>query len=189
MNPTNTPANPEAERPLDNFSDCHQGIMARLDAFAQLPTMAASTPQAGTLAKDTIAFFRSAVIDHHHEEEKDLFPAVLAASELGAEFDQLRAMVDALTAEHRAIESLWAALEPAVDQLAQGHPAAPVDAAGVQALVQKYRAHARLEEESFLPLAAQVLGRRDGKMASLGLALHMRHQLRGRGQVLPFAPA
>ena len=29
-----------------------------------------------------------------------------------------------------------------------------------------------------LPLSAQILGRRDGKMASLGLALHMRHVLR-----------
>lgn len=189
MNPTDTPASPEAERPLDNFSNCHQGIMARLDAFAELPAMAASTPRASVLAKDTIGFFRSAVIDHHHEEEKELFPAVLAASELGAEFDRLRAMVDALTAEHRAIESLWAALEPAVSQLAQGHPAAAVDAAAVQTLVDKYRAHARLEEESFLPLAAQILGRRDGKLASLGLALHMRHQLRGRGQVQPLAPA
>lgn len=63
-------------------------------------------------------------------------------------------------------------------------PAAEVDAAAVQELVQKCRAHARLEEERFLPLAAQILGRRDGKMASLGLALHMRRVLRAASRGL-----
>ena len=132
MNPTNACATPEVERPLDNFDDCHQGIMARLDAFAELPAMAASTPRANTLAKDTIAFLRSAVLNPHGEE-KDLFPPV-------------------------------------------------------HTLAQKYRAHARLEEERFLPQATHILGRRDGKTASPAPAAHMRHLLRGQGQVLPFAP-
>ena len=177
MNPTNAPGNPVVDRPLDNFSECHQGIIAHLDAFAKLPALAGNPALAGPLAKDTQAFFLEAVIDHHHEEEKDLFPAVLAASTLGAEFDKVKALVNKLIAERRQIEATWRGLEPAVSQLAKGK-AASIDAAAVEDLVQKYHAHARFEEAQFLPLSAQILGRRDGKMASLGLALHMRHVLR-----------
>ena len=177
MNPTNVPSNPVVDRPLDNFTDCHKGIIAHLDAFSELPALAGNLALAGPLAKDTQAFFQGAVIDHHHEEEKDLFPAVLAASSLGAEYDEVQRIVNQLTAEHREIEAIWRGLEPAVSQLADGKPA-NIGAVGVASLVQKYHAHARFEEETFLPLSALILGRRDGKMASLGLALHMRHVLR-----------
>jgi hemerythrin-like domain-containing protein len=183
MTETATPINPVVERPLDNFSNCHEGIITHLDAVAELPKMAESASRASTLAQETLAFFRVAVIDHHHEEEKDLFPAVLAACELGAEYDKVRGIVDALTAEHRQIEAVWRTLQPAVDKKAKGH-AVDVDAAAVQWLAQKYRAHARLEEERFLPLAAEILGRRDGRMASLGPALHMRHVLRAASRGL-----
>lgn len=177
MNPINAPTNPVVDRPLDNFSECHQGIIAHLDAFSELPALTGNPAQAAALAKDTMAFFQEAVIDHHREEEKDLFPAVLAASNLGAEYDEVRALVNRLTAEHREIEALWRGLEPAVRRLAKGK-SANIDAAAVASLVQQYHLHARFEEEHFLPLCAQILGRRDGKMASLGLALHMRHVLR-----------
>lgn len=133
--------------------------------------------KAGMLAKDTRAFFQEAVIDHHHEEEGDLFPAVLAASSPGAEYDKVQRIVNRLTAEHREIEAIWRELEPAVHQLAK-RKSATIDGVAVASLVQKYQAHARFEEETFLPLSALILGRRDGKMASLGLALHMRHVLR-----------
>ncbi|MEZ5635542.1 MAG: hemerythrin domain-containing protein [Burkholderiaceae bacterium] len=117
------------------------------------------------------------MIDHHHEEEGDLFPAVLAASSPGAEYDKVQRIVNRLTAEHREIEAIWRELEPAVHQLAKRKPAT-IDGVAVASLVQKYQAHAQFEEETFLPLSALILGRRDGKMASLGLALHMRHVLR-----------
>ena len=42
-------------------------------------------------------------------------------------------------------------------------------------MVQRYQAHAQLEEQAFLPLAQTILGRNDNHMAALGLTLHMRH--------------
>jgi hypothetical protein len=42
-------------------------------------------------------------------------------------------------------------------------------------MVQRYQAHAQLEEQAFLPLAQTVLGRNGNHMAALGLSLHMRH--------------
>ena len=46
----------------------------------------------------------------------------------------------------------------------------------LQAMVQRYQAHAKLEEQVFLPLAQTILGRNGNHMAALGLSLHMRHQ-------------
>ncbi len=41
--------------------------------------------RAAAIAEDALNFFRPAVFDHHIEEEKDLFPAVLAATIAGEE--------------------------------------------------------------------------------------------------------
>lgn len=50
-----------------------------------------------------------------------------------------------------------------------------LDVLALESLVQRYRAHAQLEEQAFLPLAQEILGRQDQHMAALGLMLHMRH--------------
>jgi hypothetical protein len=47
--------------------------------------------------------------------------------------------------------------------------------AAVAALVSDYQGHARYEEEVFLPLSQEILGRNDNRMAALGMALHLRH--------------
>ena len=40
----------------------------------------------------------------------------------------------------------------------------------------QYQAHARFEEQEFLPLSEKILSRNGDHMAALGLSLHMRHQ-------------
>ena len=122
-------------------------------------------------------FFKEAVFDHHSEEEKDLFPAVLANARAGDELSVVQMMVDGLIAEHREIETLWAHLEPGLVKFAKGH-IVEIDEKAVQKLVAQYTAHAKLEESEFLPLAEKILGRNDPKMADLGLSLHTRHVFR-----------
>lgn len=163
-----------AATPLAEFSDCHEGIIAQLHTFAALPELIDAAARARQIARDTLAFFRSAVFDHHRDEEKELFPAVLAHALPGAERLAVQAMVDTLTAEHRHIESLWRGLEPQLEKVARGADVA-FDAAATQDLVGRYRAHARFEEEQLLPLAKIVLGRHGSDLADLGLALHTRH--------------
>lgn len=162
--------------PIDRFSSCHEGIRAQLQSLSRLPQRLSATPQEREAARLALQLFRTAMFDHHGEEEKELFPAVLAASN-PAEYGGLRVLADLLTAEHRRIEALWRALEPGLERFAAGEPA-QLDEAGLNDLVTRYDAHARQEEEQFLPLAETILGRRDSSMASLGLSLHMRHQLR-----------
>lgn len=160
--------------PLTDFSHCHEGIVARLNTFAALPDLIDAATRARQIASETLEFFRSAVFDHHKEEEKDLFPAVLAHATPGAERIEVQAMVDTLTAEHRRIEALWLGLEPQLEKVAKGADV-NFNASATRELVERYRAHASFEEERLLPLAQTILARHSGDLAELGLALHTRH--------------
>ena len=160
--------------PLTDFSHCHEGIVARLNTFAALPELMEAATRARQIAQETLTFFRTAVFDHHKDEEKDLFPAVLAHATPGAERLEVQGMVDTLIAEHRHIEALWLALEPQLEKVAKGADV-NFNSAATHELVNRYRAHARFEEERLLPLAQTILGRQSADLAELGLALHTRH--------------
>ncbi len=172
-----TPSPNDSSAPLTSFSSCHEGILSHLKTFGELPALLEPVARARTIAEDTLKFFREAMFDHHAEEEKDLFPAVLDRAEQGEERENVRKLVDQLKAEHRAIEALWLGMEPQIKKLAKGQPA-DVDGMAVQSLVRKYAAHAKLEQDQFLPLAERILGRDSTEMAALGLSLHMRHVVR-----------
>jgi hypothetical protein len=162
--------------PIDDFSRCHVGILAQLDELATLPSLLEPAARARSVAARTLKFFRTAVHEHHAEEEAELFPAVLASAVKGDERGQVQAMVACLIAEHRAIEATWASIEPALKAVAKGHEA-HLDGAAVARLVAAYRAHAGYEEQQFLRLSKTILGRDSNHMAALGISLHMRHAL------------
>lgn len=169
-----TPIEEPSDAPLLNFSNCHADIMSHLLAFGELPALLEPAARARKIAEETLGFFRDAVFEHHSEEERELFPAVLASAMKGEELDKVKIIVDQLTAEHRVIEAAWAKLEPALKKVAKGH-ASDLNLAGVDHLVRNYRAHAAYEESQFLPLAHTILGRNSNHMEALGLSLHMRH--------------
>ncbi len=86
-------------------------------------------------------------------------------------------MVKKMTENHREIEAVWRDLEPQLTKLAIGHLSV-VDVASVRHLVSQHDAHAKLEEDQFLPLAETILARKDPQLAELGLSLHLRHVVR-----------
>lgn len=175
--PTANMASGDTSSPINNFSKCHEGILSHLQALSELPALLDPAARAREIAEQTLQFFRPAVFDHHIEEEKDLFPAVLAAAARPDERARVQTMVNSLTADHRVIEAIWRELEPQLQKVARGQLGS-IDVAPVERLVGQYNAHARLEEDQFLPLAQTILGRKDPQMAELGLALHMRHVVR-----------
>jgi hemerythrin-like domain-containing protein len=170
MNSTSGPS------PIDDFSQCHTGILGHLQTLGTLPALLEPAARARRIARDTLSFFREAVFEHHAEEESELFPAVLASAHKGAERDKVQAIVDELTAEHRQVEAAWAKLEPRLKAVAKGHEV-DMDGADITALVQTYQAHARYEEEVFLPLSQSILERDSNHLAALGMSMHMRHAL------------
>ncbi len=172
MNSTTT-ADPS---PIEDFSQCHVGILGHLQVLGTLPALLEPAARARQIAADTLSFFRDAVFEHHAEEEKELFPAVLASATPGEERERVQALVNTLTAEHRKVEAAWAKLEPKLKALAKGHDS-DVDGADIQALVDSYQAHARFEEAVFLPLSQTILGRNSNHLAALGISMHMRHAM------------
>lgn len=162
------------ETPLTGFTDCHAGILSRLDAFKDLPALIAAADRARAVANDTVALFEHAVMAHHGDEESELFPAVLRWAREGEEHDQVKAMVQRLTLEHRTIEKLWKRHRSEVEAAARGKPSS-LQKESADELVQAYRQHAVYEEEAFLPLAQNILQRDSAHMAALGISLHMRH--------------
>lgn len=163
------------EQPLDEFSQCHGGILERLDALDRLPALLEPAAQARRIARESLDFFSGVVYEHHAEEEKDLFPAVLASAS-SEELPSVRAMVERLTREHRDVEAAWRRLQPHLQHIAAGRDS-DLDVVALQALVAHYKGHARYEESQFLPLAQRILGRNSNHLAALGLSLHMRRAM------------
>lgn len=168
----NTPVN--TDEPLNNFSDCHAGIVKRLTALDELPALLEPAARARQIAEESLEFFREAIFEHHLEEERELFPAVIASAQPGAELERVKAMAKRLTDEHRAIEALWKQLEKGLKPVAKGQ-STRLDVSELHRLVTEYKAHAAYEETEFLPLSEEILGRNSNHMAALGLSLHMRH--------------
>jgi len=171
---TNTPGEARDDAPIASFSQCHVGILSHLTAFGSLPTLLVPAARARKIAEETLGFFQDVVLEHHAEEERELFPAVLASAAQGDELEWIKSMVDHLTRQHRQVESTWAKLKPQVKKIAKGETT-DLDSSAVEALVRDYGAHAAFEEAEFLPLCQTILGRNSNHMAALGLSLHMRH--------------
>lgn len=170
-NPSSSAAHNE---PIQDFSHCHDGIVSKLDMLGELPDVLAPAARARDIAEKAVAFFHVAIFEHHQDEERELFPAVLSSADPGEEMAQVKAMVRRLTDEHRALEALWQQLEPGLKKLAKGQ-LCDINVAEVQRLVTQYKAHANYEEAEFLPLSQTILGRNANDLSALGLSLHMRH--------------
>lgn len=162
------------DAPISNFTNCHSGIIKRLNALDELPALLEPAARARQIAEQSLEFFREAIFEHHLEEERELFPAVLASAQPGEELEKVKAMTKRLTEEHRMVEALWKRLEKGLKQVSKGQ-STDLDIGEVQRMVTEYTAHARYEEAEFLPLSEAILGRNSNHMAALGLSLHMRH--------------
>ena len=170
------PAAATLHDPIRSFCGSHQAIFHGLAELRRLPALAEALKQARATAQATLALFDGDVVVHHADEEKELFAAVIASARGTPHEAHVDELVSRLTAEHRRLERLWADLRPAMKALAAGREANhPRLHQAVQELARAYGEHACLEEESFLPLADQILSRDPNHLAALDLSLHMRH--------------
>jgi hemerythrin-like domain-containing protein len=165
----------QQDEPIADFSQCHAGIFRKLDQLGELPALLEPAARAREVAEKSLEFFREAIFEHHLDEERELFPAVLASCKDDAERGRVQSMNKRLTDEHRELEKIWKSLESGLKKVVKGQ-FGDVDLSQVMRLVNQYRAHAQFEEQEYLPLAQQILGRDDNHMAALGMSLHMRHQ-------------
>lgn len=162
----------DTSNPLRTLYHSHEAIVPQIRELAALPELVAQMERARNIARATLALFEHSVLEHHAEEERELFPAAIRSAAPGMERELVESMAQRLTAEHRAMEQAWEELEPSVRAAAKGRPA-PMDAGEVARLVQAYTEHARFEEQEFLPLAQAILQRDPRHLSALGVALHV----------------
>lgn len=164
----------EIDAPIDSLRHSHERIVDTLQALAKLPQLAEQMRRARELAQAVAQVFDGPVLQHHADEERHLFPAVVASARPGAEAEKAQALAQQLTAQHRAMEQAWKAVARPVRAIAGGEPAALPEEA-VARLVLDYADHARFEETVYLPFAEEVLSRDRNHMAAVGVSLHLSH--------------
>ncbi|GAB1580043.1 hemerythrin domain-containing protein [Bordetella petrii] len=164
-------AGPDA--PLDLLSACHDRMGRQCGTLRRLAAHVAAhgaDDAARTAAASVLRYFDTAAVQHHRDEEDDLFPALIE-SMAGSDAVCLHALVDGLTQEHRQLEAAWRHLHGALEELSAGRAAA-LDAAEVDAFCARYAAHIQREEDELLPMAARLLD--DRALADIGRAMRAR---------------
>jgi len=175
------PASPAVgfEAPLEMFAACHVLIGQQCATLQRLVPHVAGQGADGparSAAAGVMRYFDTAAVQHHADEEADLFPALLEAM-AGSDAVCLRELTMGLAAEHRQLESRWRQVRGTLAQVAAG-AATPLDADAIDALVGLYRRHIAREERELLPMAARLLS--DELLDRVGRAMRER---RGIAQV------
>lgn len=158
--PTRAPA-PAATfaQPFEMLTACHERVHRSLDLLARLCERVRQqrVDQAvRDAARDVLRYFDIAAPHHHEDEERHVFPRLLAMDEAGPAVHQA---VHQLLRQHEAMRAQWVVLRRPLEQLAAGEDAA-FDADALEAAAHfaaLYQDHAETEESMIFPLAAQAL--------------------------------
>jgi hemerythrin-like domain-containing protein len=161
------------EAPLEMLAACHVRIERQCATLGRLVshlTEHGCDDQARSAASNIMRYFDTSAVDHHRDEEQDLFPALIE-SMAGSDAVCIKAMTQGLADEHRKLEREWRGLRLALERIAAGEPATlPADA--VSRFVDLYAQHMQREDDELLPMAARLLG--DADIARIGRAMRQR---------------
>lgn len=161
------------EAPLEMLSACHHRIERQCSTLERLaPHLLeyGSDDAARSAAAAIMRYFDTSALQHHADEEEDLFPALLE-SMAGSDAVCIRALTDGLCAEHRKLEAGWRRLRQTLARVAQGEPATlPADT--VASFTQLYASHIKREDDELLPMAARLLSDQD--ITRIGAAMRKR---------------
>jgi len=147
------------EAPFEMLGACHERVLRMLQLLARLrghvETHGADT-QARNAARDVMRYFDQAGPLHHEDEERHVFPPLLAQSD-----PAVLAVVMRLQQDHREMAVLWALVRSALNTL---HEAAEAWA-GFSAQDQQrfdtydalYRRHLRDEDQVVYPAARRLM--------------------------------
>ena len=150
---------------------CHRQtivMLGRLSGLVSSIDHGGPDREAREAAEEIIQFFSQTARQHHEDEERHVFPRVLAAPDAPAAHDAVRR----LQQDHLQMQAAWAQLRGPLAALAAGDAsafgAAQVDAAArFRAL---YEAHAQTEESLVFPLAGRLLDEREWRAAGAEMA-------------------
>jgi hemerythrin-like domain-containing protein len=161
------------EAPLEMLAACHIRIERQCATLQRLAAHLArhgADPDARLAAGGLMRYFDTSAVQHHADEEADLFPALIE-SMAGSDAVCLHEMTEGLTADHRELEARWRRLRLVLERVAAGQ-AALLPSEEVGAFVALYERHLKIEEDDLLPMAARLLT--DDELAVIGRAMRER---------------
>jgi len=161
------------EVPLEMLAACHHRVESQCTTLQRLVAHLAThgcDDQARVAAAAVLRYFDTAAVNHHADEEIDLFPALIDAV-AGSDATCIRGLIEALKGDHRTLELQWQRLRPALLMIAAGEPQ-PLPAGDVMPLVALYERHMEREEAELLTMAARLLS--DSALDRVGRAMRER---------------
>lgn len=172
--------------PFDALDACHREVVAALSKLGELARRIQDhgvDESVRKAAHDVHLFFSTAAVDHHLDEERHVFPALLASTD--AELVQL---TKRLQLDHGWLEEDWLELAPQLEAVARGYNWFDIDELrhGIEVFTALYHDHVRLEESLIYPEARLRLSGPDLDTMSREMAQRRSAERRGRSPQLAF---
>lgn len=162
------------EAPFEMLEACHERVERMLRLLQRLRTHLSTTgwdAQAAEAARDVLRYFNEAAPRHHEDEERHVFPTVLAAPDAPAPphpgaYDgpgtSLHAVVRRLLQDHAAMQTRWVSARHVLDRIArpapgQWQPLDTADEAALDGFASLYASHIEAENQLIYPAAQQAL--------------------------------
>jgi len=157
LDQTGTAALPSADG-FDVLDVCHrQSVLAlgKLAALVTRLTTVGADADVRALADEVLQHFSQTARRHHEDEERHVFPALIAAGDPDTVQIVLR-----LQQDHDWIEEDWMELSPQLDALASGQSWYDIDLIreGASIFTALMKDHIALEESMIYPQARERLG-------------------------------
>lgn len=142
------------DQPFEMLTACHERVQRTLGLLQRLQAHlagAGADAQAQQAARDVMRYFDIAAPAHHEDEERHVFPALLAA-------DPARhgALVTRLQDDHVRMAALWPAVRTGLDAVAEGRWTG-AECARWEDFAALYAGHIPAEEEAAYPAARALL--------------------------------
>jgi len=166
--------------PLEMLLACHRRIEKQLQTLERLRAHLQAKgvdAEASTAAQALLRYFMRAAVDHHADEESDLFPLLDARITGAADRERFGQLREDLEREHREVEALWARLRKPLEGIAEGFSRSLAES-DVHPFVRTYAIHIRNEEAAFEEFFARWIGPDD--RAALGRSMCARRAVEFR---------
>lgn len=145
-----------SEVPFQALGTCHEEIAAMLEQMSELADEVEHARWQEGLkdrARAAHLFFSSHAIDHHLDEERHVFPALISAGK-----PEWIALVRKLQLDHALLEARWMRLGPLLHLMARGYrPSTANLMAQIRGFVELYREHMAQEDALAYPSARHLL--------------------------------
>lgn len=175
---TLTPLAPSFDEPVDMLEACHERIETQLRTLETLLDHLhahGADAEAREAARLVLRYFDTAGVDHHRDEDDDLFPLLRRrAGEL--ERAEISAVINELEGDHATMNLQWSRLRERLSGIAEGHNGS-LTTSDIAGFAWLYRRHIEKEAAVVLPFARQALDPRE--RAALGQRMAARRQRKG----------